>query len=802
LPLLLAGVSALASSAALAQDNQAAPPPSEATPTPPTPAPPPRAVATEPSAPGEIIVTAQRRAENVLSVPLSIQATTGQQLNNTGIRQVSSLQFTTPGMFVQNGTGYTQVYIRGIGNNIFVGADPSVATFIDDIPRIYGSSVNNFFNVQRVEVLKGAQGGLYGRNATGGVINIITKQPGDKLAAEGRVSYGERNTLHAAGYVNVPLSDHIAWNISVQRDSHDGYITNMAGANPLTGANFPIGVPGTGLPGVPNPIAAAVCGNGAGCTPAQTASFFNRGINPQKSYGNQNFWAVDTKIRFDITDNLKLTLDGDYSKKKDSEGNQWFNPNSPGSQLGAEELFLAFGIPANFNGLYPNVGKWKTLSSTPSSANLTDYGGSGKLELHLDSVDITNITAYRAQHTLYEQNFAHPVNLDVPVVKNRKWYLYEELRAVSNGAGPFHFLGGFTYLRDHFHGETANLLLPPLGLFDTFTESDDDVHNWSIYGQVGYDLTSNLNLTVSGRYIDESNKSVFATATTGLANTPLADRTVSTKAHKFLPSATLSYKLEGGGNIYARYAKGFKSGGINPVVPPSLFTLHNTTTGLIFKPEEVDTYEIGFKNSFLNRKLRVTADIFYNDYSNLQTTAVGIDPALILAIINAGTARTYGAEASVAYQVAKPFTLSLNAGYLDAKYKRFVGGGDNVIQPFDFSHTRMLFSPEWQVSINADLDQPLNDRLRLVGNILASYTSKTKAALSTTPGVPNVEFPSYWLTNLRLGVRTNDDHYGVYLVVTNVFDQRYYTFGSASNFGASQVWGDPRIISGELQVKF
>src|SRR5579864_5711669 len=167
--LLLASASALASTAAFA----AAPPP-------------------PPSGLQDIVVTAQRRAQNLLSVPLSIQASTGAQLNNTGIRQISSLQFTTPGMFVQNGTGYTQVYIRGVGNNIFVGADPSVATFIDDVPRIYGSSVNNFFNVDRVEVLKGAQGGLYGRNATGGVINIITKQPSTtKASAEARVSYGE-----------------------------------------------------------------------------------------------------------------------------------------------------------------------------------------------------------------------------------------------------------------------------------------------------------------------------------------------------------------------------------------------------------------------------------------------------------------------------------------------------------------------------------------------------------------------------------------------------------------------------------
>jgi iron complex outermembrane receptor protein len=747
---------------------------------------------------GDIVVTAQRRAQNLLSVPLSIQATTGQQLNNTGIRQISQLQFTTPGLTVQSGVGYTQVYIRGVGNNIFVGADPSVATFIDDVPRIYGSSVNNFVNVERVEVLKGAQGGLYGRNATGGVINIITRQPSDKAEAQARVSYGEKHTLRASAYVNVPLTDHIAWNVSVERDSHQGYVKNIAHSNPLTAANFPGG--------------SFLFPVGPGETPAQsaadTAAFFNSAINPQKRYGNQNFWAIDSKLRIKLSDNFKLTLDGDYSKKHDSEGNQWYNPDSASSQAGAEGLFHAFGFPnATFNGLYPQLGKFETLSSSPSHANLVDYGGSAKAELHLEGVDITNIFAYRAQHSLYEQNFAHPVTLDIPIVSNHKWYWYEELRAVSNGSGPIHWLAGATYLRNHFHGETTNLLLPPLNFGDvthTFTESTDDVRNWSVYGQAGYDFTDKLNLTVSGRYIHETNKAVFFPTTTGLATASLADRTVQAKVHKFLPSATLSYKLGGGGNIYARYAKGFKSGGINPVVPPTLFA--GSTTGLVFGPEQVDTYEIGFKNSFFDRKVALTADVFYNNYKGLQTTTVGsaAHPELIEAILNAGTARSYGAEVGVTWKVAKPFTLSVNAGYLNAKYKRFAHtstGPSDPLSEFNFSHQRMLFSPKWQVGINGDMDVPISDNYRLVGNVLTSYISDVRAGTSTN-GLGDPIIKAYWLTNLRLGVRTADDHIGVFAVVTNLFNKGYQTFGSASNFGNSFTWGDPRIISGEVQIKF
>ena len=108
----------------------------------------------------DIIVTAQRRSQSLTSVPLSITATTGDALKSSGIKDISSLSLTTPAFLASSGVGYTQLFIRGIGNSIYVGADPSVATFVDDVPHIYASLVNNFINVDRVEVLKGAQGGL------------------------------------------------------------------------------------------------------------------------------------------------------------------------------------------------------------------------------------------------------------------------------------------------------------------------------------------------------------------------------------------------------------------------------------------------------------------------------------------------------------------------------------------------------------------------------------------------------------------------------------------------------------------
>ncbi len=782
-PCLLAGLPLVMMASASAQ--QAPPPPSTAE-------------ASNYEGLEEIVVTAQRKEENVLRVPVSISAATGTQLLDEGIEQISSLQFTTPGFYTDNGVGYTQIYLRGIGNNIFVGADPSVLTNIDDVPRIYGSLVNNFVNVDRVEVLKGAQGGLYGRNATGGVVNIITRQPGDTAEADARVSYAQLNTLEVALYGNLPINDDIAWNVAFQRDSHDNYVKNLLQPNPLTAANFPTN------PATPTTPVGPVLASVGVFTPAQAAAFFNSSINPQSGYGNQDFWAGDTKLRVQIAPNFKVTLDADWSQKHDSEGDQWFLQTPAYSQGYDTFLFGAFGVDIALPpGFYkPVTHSFTTYNSTPAAAYLTDYGISIKPQWSLPGVDITDITAYRQQQTVYSQNYAAPITVDIPLVQNQKWYLYEELRAISTSDGPFHFLGGASYLRDHTLGATTNVLIPPLGTvpippitaaLNTFVQSTDLVDNYSVYGQVGYDITSKLNFTTSLRWIHETNEANFT-------NPVISSSSIDAK--RYLPSATLSYALDGGGNVYVRYAKGFKAGGVNPVVPPSLFP---SDFGKVFGPEQVNTYEAGWKDELLDHRLQVTSAVFYNDYTGLQYTTAGNaqNPALIEAIVNAGTAETYGGEGSVAWRVIRPLTLTANAAYLDARYRSFSNSDGAVLNTFNFDGKTMVNSPKWQMAFTANLDQPITGNLNLTGTWQTAYTSDVTTSYSTYgPGVPDGFIPQYWLTNVRIGVKTPDDRYQFSIFANNVMDRAYYTFASNSGLGANALWGNPRIVGGEVRVKF
>ena len=372
--------------------------------------------------------------------------------------------------------------------------------------------------------------------------------------------------------------------------------------------------------------------------------------------------------------------------------------------------------------------------------------------------------------------------------------MFQELSAVSSKEGPFHYIVGASYLRAQFDGGLFTNIIPPLIVGLPAGSGGYVVHNWSGYAQVDYDITDKLNFMVSGRYIHEKNDATSFGDTFSLAE------------KKFLPAATLKYELPGGGNIYARYARGFKAGGIVPVVPVSIFP-DPFTQGGIFKGETVDTYEAGVKTSFLNHKLQFTGAVFYNDYRDVQVAAharAAYQALVAIAVVNAGSARTYGAEATITARVAKPLTLTASAGYLNAKYKDFKVENNPVLEDFDLSGTRMINAPKWQYSFNANLDQPVGPNLKVIGNALASYTSSTLWQQSGLPGfLPDAVGDKYWIVNARLGVGSIDEHWEVALYAKNLFNKGYTTFGgSTATYGNILIWGDPRIVGVEANFKF
>lgn len=723
----------------------------------------------------EVIVTAQRREQTLMSVPLSIQALSGEQLRNSGIDDLTALQFTTPGYLPDTNNGFVQVYVRGIGNAIFLGADPSVATFVDDVPQIYGVTTDQLVDVERVEILKGAQGGLYGRNATGGVINIITRQPTtEELKGELLLSYGQENTFRGAGYLNVPLSDRAAWSFSIQRDSHDEYVRNKAPEVPYSADNFPDG---------------SFIGS-----PQETADFFNAPQSPGKMY-DQDFWAARSKLLLQPTDDLSFTLAGSYSEKDDASSGQFFSSTPEFNQAALVGLFDSLGINAQLppGFIQGSSGKWTSSVGVENYSYIRDYSVSGTLVWNAPGVDVTSITAYRNLRSSTSGDNGTSTVAFIPFSVNfERDYVYQEFRFASTFDGPLRLLGGATYLRNEIQGESDFFFLSydiPAGS----TYVDQTIDNWSIYGEAGYDLTDRFSLTFSGRYIREENEADFTQ--------PIISSTESVQK-KFVPSATLSYGLDGG-NAYIRWARGFKTGGVNILTAPAFYP--RPSDGSIFGPETVDTYEIGFKQSLLDQRVQVTGAVFYNDYKDLQVDVRPRPqfPNITTAIINADSASSWGIEGSVDWRASDVLMLGINVGYLDAEYKDFALSGSEVIMDFDLGGQRMPKSPKWQFSLNADLDQPINDGFRVVGNLLVSHTSSTVLKYSAFPGLlSDAKGKSYWLVNARAGVKSTDDRYGFYLVADNLFDEEYYIGADAGTFGNLLNYGKRRIIRGEFVYRF
>ena len=705
----------------------------------------------------EVIVTAERRTESLTKVPMSISALTSEMIDAGGIKSIGDIRLSTPGYTVSTQAGFTQMFIRGIGNQIYI-ADPSVATFIDDVPRNYGNQIPDLTNVERVEILKGAQGGLYGRNATGGVINIITRQPSDTPEGRVKLSYGEKGTLDASAFANVPVNEDIAFNLSLTRRSHDPYVRNLARPNP-----YPAGTNIAGLD-------------------------LNSAVNPGRLQ-DQDLWAADAKIRVKLGDNLKATLAGDYSRKNDADGDSFYQ-NDPQTLYQFYQSFAPlFGLtplPAPF----PGGGKrrFEAYDPTRPAADIRSKGAAARVDLEQPGVTLTSISAQRWNDFHYfDESTAAPIPLiSAETFSSRKTF-YQELRAVSNGEGPLKFVTGGSFSHDDFDLSVALRFFGVVPSGTALSRMKTDAY--SVYGQLNYDLTDRLAVAASLRYVEEKKSIDFRKPSDS----------ASLNSHKILPSFTVSYDVPNG-TAYARYAEGFKSGGVNANSPPALFA---GGPGFIFQPEQVDTYEIGYKANLFDRQLQFTSAVFYNKYQDLQVAASSFNPAVLTALVNAGSARTYGAEASVAWRVTPVLTTTVNFGYLDASYQTFAvvnpDAPNSGLVPFDNSGQQMPLAPKWQGSVSAALDQPVGD-FRVLGSILYSYTSAFNFDASLNPAT---EQKSYPLVNARIGLAMPNDHVSVYVFANNVFDKFYAVYGTQSAaLGSVLTIGAPRIVGASIEAKY
>ena len=520
----------------------------------------------------EVVVTAQKRTESVQDVPISIVAVTGDELARTGTTDFLNLAGRVPTLQYSQAGGESQIYIRGIGSNLLaVGADPSVAIHLDGIylgrPNM---GMNQFLDVERVEVLRGPQGTLYGRNATGGSINIVSKQPTDET--EGYVSVGtgsfSRQEINAA--VGGPLSDEWGFRLAGRYVKDDGYIDDL------------------------DP----------------------RGTN---KLDDQDLTAVRGILKYTPSETFSATLSLDLSDF--SNGNTAVRPND---SKGTAEVLGA--IPTSSilqqRNDFATFMDWETGGPTLTlNWDVTD------------TIELTSITAFKTfEMDFFFNTEGTEINVTRTSEIFDTEQLTQELRLASTGDGPLQWIAGLYYLDEDKDGGLGLVReggAASLRTFNIFAENDTQA--WAAFGEVTYDLSDRLTLTAGLRYSDEEkddyNELNFVLVTPdnpadqvqlGLLGNinypscaglcPFQTRTDSKSWDDVTPKLGIEFQQSDNVMLYASYTEGFKSGGYNDYQP----------TNTVYDQETIKSFEVGAKTDWMDGTVRFNAAAFLYDYEDLQ----------------------------------------------------------------------------------------------------------------------------------------------------------------------------------------
>ena len=631
---MLAGSVALAPLAAQAQSAAAAPAESAA-------AQPDEGIA-------DIVVTAERRATSVQDTPLAVSAVSGDNLRGREINTLENLAPSLPNVNFGKNVGFARVAIRGVGLDTTVaGQEGRVAVHTDGVYISRPSAaISSFFDVDRVEVVRGPQGTLYGRNATGGAINVITNDPKQEFGGYARLTAGNYGLVASEGAITGPVSDTLSARFAYTITRRGGY-----GKNLLDGSD----------------------------------------IDDDKEM------AIRGKLRFAPTANFDITLAADYFQQDDNAFVYHFlGRGSPtvvpfGTVLGGR-------VAANPRDMY---------SETDQINTRRFYGFSAIANLDLGAATLTSITAYRSSKLDYQSDAD---GTDALVsrfqIQEDADQFSQELR-LGGTAGRLKWVVGAYYFSEDIFANNAfrpmRRLVGPTPLAQGVDyRGDMTTRAYAVFGQADYELVDRLSITVGARYSSErkgiDSRGVVDFVTPYNATRPLNYNQFqddSVRQSSFTPRLGVQFKPNDDVMLYATYAKGFKSGGyaVTSIAPP-------------LRPEKLTDYEGGIKAEWFDRRLRTNLSAFYYDYADLQVQKIDGAAAIPL---NAAQATVKGVELEFVAKPVSALELSGNISYLDATFDSFVTGDTArpALGNIDLAGNRLQQAPKYTVNLAAAYRVPV-----------------------------------------------------------------------------------------------
>ena len=698
----------------------------------------------------DIVVTARKQSESLQDVPMSISAVSGKDLENAGYTELNDVARLSGNVFFEAADRTKpQIYIRGVGTRSYdAGSDSSVGVFVDGVYLgRFGALDMDLMDVQRVEVLRGPQGSLYGRNTIGGAISVVTRDPSSTLQAHLTGELGTSDIkgdwLYSLGAsISGPISgDDVRGSLSVARSFRAGY-------QPVSIANI-------------------------------------RG-------GSEDSWSGRGKLMFKLGEST-LRLSADYSH---FDGPPLvLVPNGlSGAAPNPGLLAPGYVTPAD------PVDPYHPASDVTGQGIVKEtYGGSAQLNVPIGAFELTSITALR-KLKLNERDDLDGTTLPFEVyrAKEDSKQFSQELR-LNYSSDTFKVLLGAFYSKENV-SRTEAIDFGPASLLSFLVQPAPLVWNfgvglqaksYALFGQAQWQPIDKLSLTLGGRYSWDEKDVVFNTTTTVPIVVSNYNTAIARKWHSFDPAATLSYKFSDGVMGYVSYTSGFKSGAFQ------FIAISPAVAQQVANPESVDSFEAGLRSTLLNRHLRLNMAVFSMNYRNLQQlrlVPIGGGFAQVV-IANAANSRIRGFEIEGRAAFDKHWSLDFSYGYLDAKYKSYVFNST-----LDFSGNRMQRAPENTLSLGLNFEAKTG--LGALATRLG-YSYRSSIFFEADNNVVDPQSSEGPLGLWDASINLKNGNWTAGLWGRNLTDRRYRRQVLNSTGNAQRgIWAEPRTFGARISYDF
>lgn len=743
-----------------------------------------------------IVVNARRRDEDAQDVPIALSVISAEALDKTGNFTLGQVQQLVPSLQVFSfNPRNTNVNIRGLGANVALtndGLENGVGFYLDNV--YYGRPGQSQFDLvdlQQIDVLRGPQGTLFGKNTTAGAINITSRAPSFDPEFYGEISGGDYGYHQVRGSVSAPIiADKVAFRLSIADTHRDGFLTNLHDGS--------------------------------------------------KAQDYDNF-SIRGQLLIKPTEDLSIKIISDYSHQK-----QHYVLNIPVS------YFTTYDNGATINNnIVQRAARagYALLPAEPFARNgdsdshyqayMKSYGVSGQVDWDLGNVALTSITAYR-WWDWDPANDADGTSLPITTKAqqaNRQRQFSQELRLASTGKNTIDWVVGAYYFWQTVRGygasayssAAANWNLPnanqtianaALNGFEANSYSEPVTKSYALFGQASWNITDALSLTGGLRYTHEDKTGVYrqywvagtdlstlsaadAAAATGIRNqfNPQTSYSLVIRDDSLSGLATLGWKVAPAILLYGSYSRGSKSGGLN---------LTNIPTGAIgtVKPETVDNFELGFKSQWLDRRLTFNAAAFWTEVSDYQTAITQPNSLgqAIQYISNIPKVRSRGIEGDLAYAPSKWISMTASGSYIEASYRNYTNAPQAPENNAALAPTQNLTGvqlpgvPKFTYTLGADVAQPLGGGvIEVYGHADYSHRSTFNTSSSNSH---YAQVPGYGLLNARIGVRSENGRWDISVWARNLTDKNYFQALSAAATGlVTGTIGDPRTVGVTLKTK-